>query len=111
MQNFDNAFKRRMTFMIPVEQPGEEERLALWEKVFPGEAPLEEGIDFAVYSKEAELTGSGIKSAALTAAYRAAAEHRKIGNQDLIEAVDYEYRRTGRSGIAQELYGALYMKM
>lgn len=111
MQNFDNAFKRRMTFMIPVEQPGEEERLALWEKVFPKEAPLEEGIDFAVYSKEAELTGSGIKSAALTAAYRAAAEHRKIGNQDLIEAVDYEYRRTGRSGIAQELYGALYMKM
>lgn len=111
MQNFDNAFKRRMTYMIPVEQPGEEERLALWEKVFPGEAPLEEGIDFAVYSKAAELTGSGIKSAALTAAYRAAAEHRKIGNQDLIEAVDYEYRRTGRSGIAQELYGALYMKM
>ena len=59
----------------------------------------------------AELTGSGIKSAALSAAYRAAAEHRKIGNPDLIEAVDFEYRRTGRTGIGQELYTALYMKM
>lgn len=111
MQNFDNAFKRRMTFLIPIEQPGEEERLALWEKVFPEEAPLEKGIDFGVYARVAELTGSGIKSAALTAAYRAAAEHRRIGNQDLIGAVDLEYRRIGRTGINQELYTALYMEM
>ena len=111
MQNFDNAFKRRMTFLIPIGQPGEEERLALWSRVFPEEAPLEKEIDFSVYARVAELTGSGIKSAALAAAYRAAAERRKIGNQDLIEAVDFEYRRTGRTGVDQELYAALYMKM
>ena len=64
-----------------------------------------------VYARVAELTGSGIKSAALTAAYRAAAEHRRIGNQDLIGAVDLEYRRIGRTGIDQELYTALYMEM
>lgn len=111
MQNFDNAFKRRMTFLIPIDQPGEKERLDLWNQVFPEEAPLEAEIDFGVYARVAELTGSGIKSAALSAAYRAAAEHRKIGNPDLIEAVDFEYRRTGRTGIGQELYTALYMKM
>lgn len=111
MQNFDNAFKRRMTFLIPIGQPGEEERLALWSRVFPEEAPLEKEIDFSVYARVAELTGSGIKSAALAAAYQAAAERRKIGNQDLIEAVDFEYRRTGRTGVDQELYAALYMKM
>ena len=43
--------------------------------------------------------------------YRAAAEHRRIGNQDLIGAVDLEYRRIGRTGIDQELYTALYMEM
>ena len=100
-----------MTFLIPIGQPGEEERLALWSRVFPEEAPLEKEIDFSVYARVAELTGSGIKSAALAAAYRAAAERRKIGNQDLIEAVDFEYRRTGRTGVDQELYAALYMKM
>lgn len=111
MQNFDNAFKRRMTFMIPIDQPGEEERLLLWQNAFPVEAPLDPEIDFRMYARVAELTGSGIKSAALSAAYRAAAEQRKITNQDLIEAVEFEYRRTGRTGISQELYAAQYMKV
>ncbi len=53
--------------------------------------------------------GSGIKSAALAAAYRAAAERRKVRNQDLVEAVDFEYRRTGRMGMGNELYEELYM--
>ncbi len=110
MQNFDNAFKRRMTFMIPVEQPDERTRLRLWQKVFPKSAPLEEDIDFSIYAGKAELTGSNIKSAALAAAYRAAAGHRKIRNQDIIEAIDFEYRRTGRMGIGNELYGELYMR-
>lgn len=110
MQNFDNAFKRRMTFMIPIERPDEATRLQLWQKVFPKEAPLEADIDFTVYAKVAELTGSNIKSAALAAAYRGAAQHRKITNQDLIEAVDFEYRRTGRMGIGDQLYAEMYMK-
>lgn len=110
MQNFDNAFKRRMTFMIPVEQPDEATRLRLWQKVFPKEAPLEENVDFSIYAKKAELTGSNIKSAALAAAYKAAAGHKKITNQDIIEAIDFEYRRTGRMGIGNELYGELYMR-
>lgn len=111
MQNFDNAFKRRMTFMIPLEQPDEAARLLLWQNVFPEEAPLEDDIEFAVYAKTAELTGSNIKSAALTAAYRAAAEHRSIRNQDLIDAIELEYRRTGRMGITSQLYEALYMRI
>ncbi|MCD8325686.1 MAG: AAA family ATPase [Lachnospiraceae bacterium] len=107
MQNFDAAFKRRMTFMIVIEQPDEATRLRLWEHVFPRETPLEDNVDFGVFARTAQLTGSGIKSAALSAAYRAAAGHRKVTNEDLIQAVDFEYRRTGRTGIANELYGAM----
>lgn len=110
MQNFDSAFKRRMTFMIPVEQPDEGTRLLLWQKIFPRETPLEADVDFGVFARKAELTGSSIKSAAVAAAYRAAAEHRKVQNQDLVEAVDFEYRRTGRMGIGNELYEELYMR-
>ena len=110
MQNFDSAFKRRMTFMIPVEQPDEGTRLLLWQKIFPRETPLEADVDFGVFARKAELTGSSIKSAAVAAAYRAAAEHRKVRNQDLVEAVDFEYRRTGRMGIGNELYEELYMR-
>ena len=108
MQNFDNAFKRRMSFIIPIEQPNEDTRLQLWQTVFPKEAPLDKNINFEIYAKVAEITGSSIKSAALSAAYRAAAEKRTITNQDLIEAVDYECRRIGRTGVGNELYEALY---
>lgn len=111
MQNFDSAFKRRMTYMIPIEQPKEEERLLLWENVFPKETPLEDGLPFALYAKVAELTGSSIKAAALSAAYQAAAEHRSVTNQDIVEAIDFEYRRSGRTGISQELYSAQYKNM
>lgn len=110
MQNFDNAFKRRMSFIIPIEQPDEATRLHLWQAVFPKEAPLDENINFEIYAKVAEITGSSIKSAALSAAYRAAAEKRTITNQDLVEAVDYECRRMGRTGVGNELYGALYCR-
>ena len=109
MQNFDPAFKRRMTFMIPVEQPDEAVRLKLWQKVFPENTPLAPDLNFEIFAKTAELTGSNIKSAALMAAYRAAAENRPVSNQDLIEAIDFEYRRTGRVGISNELYGAVYL--
>jgi len=108
MQNFDNAFKRRMSFIIPIEQPDEATRLRLWQTVFPKEAPLEENIHFEIYAKVAEITGSSIKSAALSAAYRAASEKRVITNQDLIEAVDFECRRMGRTGVGNELSGAVY---
>ena len=97
--------------MIPIEQPKEEERLLLWENVFPKETPLEDGLPFSLYAKVAELTGSGIKAAALSAAYLAAAEHRSITNQDIVEAIDFEYRRSGRTGISQELYTAQYKNM
>lgn len=109
MQNFDPAFKRRMTFMIPVEQPDEEVRLKLWQQVFPENTPLAPDLNLELFAQKAELTGSNIKSAALTATYRAAAEKRPVSNQDLIEAIDFEYRRTGRMGIGNELYGAVYL--
>lgn len=107
MQNFDSAFKRRMTFMIPIEQPDAATRLKLWQSVFPEEAPIDPEVNLEIYAKAAELTGSNIKSAALAAAYCAAAENRSINNNDLIEAVEFEYRRSGRMGISNELYGAM----
>ena len=107
MQNFDSAFKRRMTFMIPIEQPDAGTRLKLWQSVFPKDAPIDKEVDLEIYAQVAELTGSNIKSAALAAAYCAAAENRSINNKDLVEAVEFEYRRTGRTGISNELYGAI----
>ena len=50
------------------------------------------------------MTGSSIKAAALSAAYLAAADDREVCNNDIIEAIDAEYKKAGNmSGIKQDL--------
>ncbi|MCR5468178.1 MAG: ATP-binding protein [Lachnospiraceae bacterium] len=103
MQNFDSAFKRRMTFIISIDKPNEIEREKLWKNIFPENTPLDPRIDFDTLAAKAELTGSAIKAAALDAAYRAAARGDKVIMEDLIEAVDVQCRRNGMTGIGQSI--------
>ena len=95
--NFDEAFRRRMTFLVPIRWPDETERLELWKKTFPPETPLSADVDLPFYAKEAELTGSAIKAAALSAAFRAAKEKRPVCHQDILEGIADEYRKSGRT--------------
>lgn len=101
--NFDAAFKRRMTFFVPVEKPNEEERRMLWEKAFPKEAPLDDDVNFEVYAKVEDLTGSLIKSAAVSASYYAATEGRKISHADIINAIDEEVKKIGKLSVKSEM--------
>lgn len=107
MQSFDAAFKRRITYMIPVEEPSEETRLSLWRNAFPKGTPLSAEIDFRLLAQALPLTGSNIKSISVEVAYRAAAENREVNYQDLVEAVDAECMKTGRMGIGTELQQAI----
>lgn len=107
MQSFDAAFKRRITYMIPVEEPSEETRLSLWTNAFPKGTPLSKEIDFRLLAQALHLTGSNIKSISVEVAYRAAAENREVNYQDLVEAVDAECMKTGRMGVGTELQQAI----
>ena len=103
MQSFDAAFKRRMTFVIPIEAPDEDTRFRLWEAVFPEGAPLDESVDLRIIAHSAELTGSSIKSAAVSAAYMAASKGRAICWEDIIMAVDMEGTKIGTLGLGNRL--------
>ena len=107
MQNFDAAFKRRITYMIPIEEPSEETRLLLWKNAFPKATPVSPEIDFRLLAQALTLTGSNIKSISVDVAFRAAAENREITYQDLVEAVDAECLKTGRMGAGTELQQAI----
>ena len=107
MQNFDAAFKRRMTFIIPIEAPDEDTRVRLWEAVFPADAPLSAEVDVRILAHVAELTGSSIKSAAVSAAYMAAAAGRKITWEDLVTAVELEGTKAGTLGLGNRLREAI----
>ncbi len=108
MQNFDAAFKRRMTYLIPVGIPDEETRKVLWQQSFPPQAPLGADVDFDVLAKAAEMSGSNIKSSAIAAAYMAAAEGRSITMTDIAEAADLECMKTGKMGVKNDILQMMY---
>lgn len=102
LNNFDAAFRRRITFIVPMNLPGAEIRQRLWEKIFPEELPKEK-IDFKNIAENGEMSGSNIKAAALQAAYRAAWEKRPVSKLDVVDAIDAEYRKNGALSIRQQL--------
>ena len=107
MQNFDAAFKRRMTYLIPIEMPDEATRRQLWEQAFPKDLPVAPDVDYEVLARALELSGSNIKSAALVAAYIAAAEDRAVTMNDIADAAELECMKIGRLGAKNDILQAM----
>lgn len=107
LQNFDAAFKRRMTYLIPIGIPDEETREKMWQAAFPPEAPLADDVRFSVLARAVELTGSNIKNCAIAAAYFAAAEDRKITMNDIAEAAELESLKIGKLGAKKDILAAM----
>lgn len=108
LQNFDEAFKRRLKFIISFPFPDARYRLRLWQKVFPPETPLEPDIDWDFLAEQFELTGSNIKNVAVNAAYLAAGEGQEVGMAHLLTAIRRELFKTGKL-LSREDFGAYYM--
>lgn len=94
--NIDDAFKRRIKYMIHFRMPDAKTRALLWQKMLPEQAPADEDLDLAFFAENFELSGSEIKDAMLHAAYMAAAEGGSIGNRHLMEAVKLSFSKYGK---------------
>lgn len=96
VNNIDDAFKRRIKFMIHFVFPTKEVRLRLWRQILPPQARLEEELDLEFFAGNFELAGSNIKEVLTNAAYMAAAEHRGMANRDIVEAVRLNFSKYGK---------------
>jgi SpoVK/Ycf46/Vps4 family AAA+-type ATPase len=96
-QNMDEAFLRRMQFIVEFPFPDEESRRRIWEVLFPREAPIASDVDFPLLAREVRLAGGNIKNIGLAAAFYAAADGRVIRQQHLVRAVRREFQKMGRS--------------
>lgn len=96
VENIDEAFKRRMKFIIEFPFPSPVERKEIWQRAIPDAMPLERDIDFDFIAEKFELTGSGIKNAVYSAAFLAAAKEKPVGMKELLLAVKREYEKTGK---------------
>lgn len=96
LNNIDDAFKRRIKFIIHIAFPEAEVRLRLWRSTLPAEAKCEEELDLEFFAEHFELSGSSIKEILTNAAYMAAAQQRGLRNCDLVEAVKLNYAKYGK---------------
>ena len=96
LQNFDDAYKRRMKYIIRFSLPQKEQRKELWRKVFPREMPLAEDVDMEYLASNFELSGASIKNIALNAAFLAASEGQITGMGQIMYALQQEYQKAGK---------------
>lgn len=96
VNNIDEAFKRRIKFMIQFVFPTAKIRLQLWNTILPPKVPKDEELDFAFFSEKFELSGSSIKEILTNAAYIAAAQKRGIKNSDIVEAIKLNFSKYGK---------------
>jgi AAA+ superfamily predicted ATPase len=96
-QNLDDAFVRRMHFVIEFPLPDEEHRRRIWETSFPNQTPIAQDVDFAVLAREIRLAGGNIKNIGLAAAYSAAANGGVISMSHLMKAARREHQKLGRN--------------
>jgi hypothetical protein len=95
-QNMDEAFVRRLQFVVEFPFPDAEQRARIWELQFPDEADRDPGIDYDRLAGQFRVTGGSIKNIVLSAAFLAATERAPIGTGHLIQATRREYDKLGK---------------
>jgi len=94
-QNIDEAFIRRLPFVIQYPFPEEEERRRIWEKIWPAKTPVSKDVDYA-FLATLKLCGGNIKNIAHGSAYLACAENSEVTMEHLLHATRREHQNMGK---------------
>jgi AAA+ superfamily predicted ATPase len=92
--SLDDAFTRRIRFIVNFPVPEHEDRLRIWQKVFPPQTPVE-GLDLDRLASY-KLTGGGIFNSALNAAFLAAQGGTPVTMGHILKAIRTEYIKSDR---------------
>jgi SpoVK/Ycf46/Vps4 family AAA+-type ATPase len=95
-RNIDDAFVRRLDFVIDFPFPEADDRKRIWRLLLPEEAPLAEDIDVDFLATQFKLSGGSIRNCSLSAAFQAADDSGTIEMRHLVRAVALEYGKQGR---------------
>jgi hypothetical protein len=87
--HLDQAFLRRLRFLVDFPFPDSSQRQRIWQRVFPPGA-LTEGLDFAALGR-LEIPGGNIKNIALNASFLAAGEASPVRMDHVLRAARREY--------------------
>jgi AAA+ superfamily predicted ATPase len=103
-QNLDQAFLRRLRFVIELRRPDAAAREAIWRHCFPASAPMADDVNLRVLARMLDITGGNIRQITLRAAFSAAREAAPaITMQHIVAATRAELLKAGMPGAEREL--------
>ena len=103
LQNIDEAFMRRINFVVSFPFPDVQTRRRLWEKMLDTDAPADEDIDFDFLSENFKIAGGSIKNCVIHAAFLAAAENRPISMRHIVKSLVIEQRKNNIVVLREDL--------
>jgi SpoVK/Ycf46/Vps4 family AAA+-type ATPase len=95
-ENIDEAFARRIRFLVDFPFPDAERRQEIWRTHFPAEAPTSREIDYAWLGQQLQITGGNIKNIALNAAFLAAEDGGEIAMEHVLRGAKREFEKIGK---------------
>lgn len=110
LNNIDDAFKRRIRFIVNFALPNAEIRYNLWKNLIPKQAKVKDNIDFEFFAKHFEISGSNIKEILINSAHMAIADGKAISNYYIIQSIKNNFQKNGKLLISADFgeYEALF---
>ncbi|MEF3274142.1 MAG: ATP-binding protein [Chloroflexus sp.] len=102
-QAIDNAFLRRIRFIVHFPFPDATQRRRIWQRIFPSQTPSV-GLDWNRLA-QLNLAGGNIRSVALNAAFLAADADEPVQMKHVLSAVQSEYAKLDKPLTETELRG------
>ncbi len=94
--NLDEAFTRRLQFVVDFPFPDEDDRLRIWRALFLPTIPVEGPIDFPRMAREFKIAGGNIRNIIVNAAYLAAADGGVVRMNHVLHSTRREMQKMGR---------------
>lgn len=94
--NLDDAFTRRLQFIINFPFPEQEYRLRIWQVLMPPDLPRSDDLDLELMSKRFKLAGGNIRNILVSAAFRAADDGECLTMSHLMHGARREIQKMGR---------------
>ena len=106
-KNIDEAFTRRLRFIVEIPFPDRNYRARIWRNIFPAETPRATDIEFDFLAGKFEISGGHIKNIALNAAFLAAENSGVVSMKHIIRATKREFQKMGRMYVRSD-FGQYY---
>jgi hypothetical protein len=94
--NLDEAFTRRLQFIVTFPFPDEADRLRLWDVLMPAQLPRDPNLDMSLLARRFKLAGGNIRNIIVSAAYLAAENGGQVTMSHLIHGTRREFQKMGK---------------